>query len=91
MDSIADTGLLCERWNEQSSAMPIPEPDTLEKPASARELVRVEVEVPEDTVESLLAHAAAMRGEPSPNAKAFKEFLTSGFEWTDKFHRARQF
>ena len=57
--------------------MSIPEPDTLDKPELDRKLVRVEAEVPEDGVESLLAYAAAIRGEPLPKTKDFKAFLTA--------------
>lgn len=57
--------------------MSIPEPETLEKPDSAPKLVRVEVEVPEDAVESLRAFVASLRGEPLLEVKDFKEFLTA--------------
>lgn len=65
--------------------MSIPEPETLAKPDSAQKLVRVEVEVPEDAIESLQAFVASLRAEPMAKAKDFKEFLTSGPEWTDEF------
>ena len=65
--------------------MSIPESDTRAKPETAQKLVRVEVEVPEGTVESVLAYAASMRGKALSDAKDFKAFLTCGPAWTDEF------
>lgn len=63
--------------------MSVTEAKTRKDPEAATRLVRVEVEVPEDAVESLLAYAASMRGEPLPKAKDFKEFLTAAPAWTN--------
>jgi hypothetical protein len=55
--------------------MTIAEAAPSEKPVAPSPLVRVEVEVPEAAVPALLAHAAALRGEPWALAKDLKEML----------------
>lgn len=64
--------------------MPIADAETRPERPRAVKLVRVEVEVPEDAVEGLLAHVQELRGEPLPKAKDFKAFLTAGPAWTDE-------
>jgi len=55
--------------------MPVSETKTRMNPAAATRLVRVEVEVPEDAVESLLAYARELRSTAGAKPQSFKELL----------------